>query len=104
MCVCMCVCVCVEQRQGECANTEGHPKTAAQARSDNTAAPSTNGGKGGGAESDVVRVECGGRDRIVDSGAGVKEGDPSGWWAGKKMPTARKVILSLPPSRLPSLT
>jgi hypothetical protein len=103
VCVCVCVCVCVEQRQGECANTEAHPKTAAQARSDNTAAPSTNGGQGGCAESDVFRVECGDRDRIVDGGAGVKERYPSGWWAGKKLPTARQVILSLPPSRLPSL-
>ena len=67
------------------------------------AAPSTNGGEGDGAETDVVRVESGGRDIIADGGAGVKEGDPSGWWSGKKVPTARKVIVSLPPSRLPSL-
>ena len=141
------MCVCVEHTQGECANTEAHPKTAAQARTDNPAAPSTNGGEGGGAESDAVRVEdggryryvdngagvknceeedtcqdeeedtCqdGGRDRNVDDGGGVKNCDPAGWWAGKKMPTARKVILSfispaslpfsrlsLPPSRLSS--
>jgi len=102
----------------ETTETGAHLGSAAEAQSDRTVAmgaatasepqlshtaTATIGGKVGGAKPDVVGEAGGARDRDVGNGAELNDGDASEWWAGKRMPTSRRVICSRPHTRRLSL-